>query len=70
MTYQKRLSPWLIIRLQPNLKHITVARCRRRCDAEGHVRVLKQMIPHAQFAIVFDCGDLHPTRTERLQPSQ
>ncbi len=57
MTYQQKLSPWTIVRLQPNLQNITVGRFRRRSDAEGHMQILKQMMPQVQFAIAFDCGD-------------
>jgi hypothetical protein len=31
-----------------------VGRFRRRIDAEGHLRVLKQMIPTVPFEIMFD----------------
>ena len=54
MNYHERLSPWTIIRLQPNLRHITIARFRRRGDAEGYLRVLQRMMPQMKFVIVFD----------------
>ena len=54
MNYSAKLSPWTIVRLLPNCRFITVARFRRRSDAEGHLRALKRLIPRAQFAIVFD----------------
>jgi hypothetical protein len=57
MTYQNKLSPWTIVRLQPNLNHIPIGRFRHRHDAEGRLRVLKQMVPQSQFAIVFDCNN-------------
>ena len=56
MTYQKKLSPWIIVRTQPEQQPITVGRYRRRTDAEGHVRVLKQMIPDIELAIIFESG--------------
>lgn len=56
MNYQDQLSPWIIIRLQPNLQHVIVARFRRRSDAEGHLRILKRMLPQMQFVILFDIG--------------
>lgn len=62
MNYQEKLSPWTIIRVRPNLRPITVARFRRYSDAEGQLLILKQMIPQAQFAIVFDC------RTKLAEP--
>ena len=56
MNYQDKLSPWKIVRLQSNLQHVIVGNFRRRGDAEGHLRILKRMMPHLQFAIVFDVG--------------
>lgn len=56
MNYQEKLSPWTIIRMQPDQKDVTVARFRRRSDAEGHLLVLKKMIPQIEFAIVFESG--------------
>jgi hypothetical protein len=55
VNYQQKLSPWTIVRIQPDQKRITVARFRRRSDAEGHVNVLKKMVPDAEFAIAFEC---------------
>jgi hypothetical protein len=55
VNYQQKLSPWTIVRIQPDQKRITVARFRRRSDAEGHVNVLKQRVPDAEFAIAFEC---------------
>ena len=33
MTYLKRLSPWCIVKLLPNMQRQVVARCRSRNDA-------------------------------------
>jgi hypothetical protein len=54
MTYLQRLHPWCIIRPFPHMRTIIVGRFRRRVDAEGHLRILKQMIPSVPFEIVFD----------------
>jgi hypothetical protein len=56
MNYQQQLNPWVIHKLMPNLKQLTVSRFRRRNDAEAYVRVLRQAHPHLQFAITFDVG--------------
>ncbi len=53
MTYLERLNPWCIIRPLPNMRTLIVGRFRRRVDAEGHLRILKQMIPSVPFEIVF-----------------
>ncbi len=54
MTYLERLHPWCIIRPFPHMRTLIVGRFRRRSDAEGHLRILKQMIPSVPFEIVFD----------------
>ncbi|MBD0346940.1 MAG: hypothetical protein ICV63_19360 [Coleofasciculus sp. Co-bin14] len=54
MTYFERLHPWCIIRPLPNLQRLIVARCRRRNDAESHVRLLRRLMPNIRYEIVFD----------------
>ncbi len=36
------------------MRTIIVGRFRRRVDAEGHLRILKQMMPSVPLEIVFD----------------
>lgn len=38
------------------MQRMTVARCRRRNDAEEHLKVLRRLMPDASFEIVFDPG--------------
>jgi hypothetical protein len=66
MTYLERLNPWCIIRPFPDMRSKIVGRFRRRVDAEGHLQVLKRMMPAVPFEIMFD---VTPERTE-LQDSQ
>ncbi|HAG84845.1 MAG TPA: hypothetical protein DCL61_27780 [Cyanobacteria bacterium UBA12227] len=54
MTYLQRLTPWCIIRPFPNMRTLIIARFRRRVDAEGHLRILKQLMPSVPLEIVFD----------------
>jgi hypothetical protein len=54
MTYREQLSPWCIIKYLPHMQRLTVARFRRRNDAESHLRVLRRLVPEANYAIVFD----------------
>jgi hypothetical protein len=56
MSYQEKLNPWVISKLLPNMSQLTVNRFRRRNDADAYLKVLKQMHPHAKFAITFDMG--------------
>ncbi|MBW4583377.1 MAG: hypothetical protein KME42_27755 [Tildeniella nuda ZEHNDER 1965/U140] len=57
MSYQQQLTPWVIHKLLPNLKHLTIIRFRRRPDAEAYLKVLIQSQPYSQFAITFDSGE-------------
>jgi hypothetical protein len=54
MRYEKRLKPWIVVRLLPNLQRVVVGRFRSWSDAEGHLRILKQLLPAARLALVFD----------------
>ncbi|HEY9672273.1 MAG TPA: hypothetical protein V6D11_12570 [Waterburya sp.] len=65
MTYLQRLNPWCIIRPFPNMRTLIVGRFRRRVDAEGHLRVLKQIMPSVRFEIVFD---VMPDEVETCMP--
>lgn len=54
MTYKAQLYPWCIIRPFPNMRTQIVGRFRSRSDAEGHLRVLKRLMPNASYQIMFD----------------
>jgi hypothetical protein len=54
MTYLQRLHPWCIIRPSTDMRSLIVGRFRRRVDAEGHLRILKQIMPSVPFEVVFD----------------
>ncbi len=49
------LTNWAIVCLLPNMQRIIVGRFRTRTDADGHLRVLRQMMPNREFIVVFDC---------------
>ncbi|MBF2029333.1 MAG: hypothetical protein NW224_03005 [Leptolyngbyaceae cyanobacterium bins.302] len=57
MSYQQRLNPWVVNKLLPNLKQLTVSRFRRRNEAEAYLKALKQMQPQSHFALLFDVGN-------------
>lgn len=61
MKYQHQLTPWVIHKLLPNLKQMTVTRFRRRNDAEAYLRVLQRTQPNTRFEITFDAGNLELT---------
>ncbi|NEO11657.1 MULTISPECIES: hypothetical protein [unclassified Moorena] len=64
MTYSERLYPWAIIRLLPQMQRVVVGRYRNRSDAEGHLRVLKRLMPDGEFVIIFDLPELMDQETE------
>jgi hypothetical protein len=57
MSYQDKLSPWVVNKLLPNMKQLTVNRFRRRNDADAYLKMLKEMNPHAHFSVSFDVGN-------------
>ena len=52
--YQQQLHPWCLVQHLPSMQNREVARFRRRNDAEAHLRALRQLIPSAQYTIIFD----------------
>ncbi len=54
MSYKDKLNPWCIIRPVSHVQMRIVGRFRRRVDAEGHLRILKQLMPTVPFEIMFD----------------
>ena len=77
--YRTQLHPWCILRLLPFAPHarrakaqrITVARFRKRNDADAHMRTLKRLIPQAQFIVIFDHSQpISPTQISPTQPQQ
>lgn len=55
-SYRERfLTNWAIVCLLPNMQRKIVGRFRTRTDADGHLRVLRQMMPEREFIVVFDC---------------
>jgi hypothetical protein len=54
IAYQKRLYPWAIAKLMPNIQRAIVGRFRLRSDADGHLLCLRQLMPQVRFVVVFD----------------
>ncbi len=67
MTYRDKLNPWCIIRPVSDVQMRIVGRFRRRVDAEGHLKILKQLIPNVLFEIMFDITP-EPMNPEDLTP--
>jgi hypothetical protein len=54
MPYKDCLNKWLVVRLLPNMQRITVAQFFKHSDADGYLRIIRQLIPNAQFVVVFN----------------
>jgi hypothetical protein len=57
MPYKQRLNSWIIVRLLPNLQRRVVGRFRSWSDADGQIRILRQLLLEARLIVVFDQGD-------------
>ena len=54
MRQEKRLKPWTVVRLLPNLEKVVVGEFRSWSDADGHLQILKRMVPADRLTVVFD----------------
>ncbi len=54
MLQEKRLKPWTIVRSLPNLEKVIVGQFRSWSDADGHLKILKRMVPTDRLSVVFD----------------
>jgi len=70
MSYREQLYPWCIVRRLPKMQNAIVARCRRRNEAEEHLRVLQRLVRDGEFAVVFDLPiESHPAPASEKQGS-
>jgi hypothetical protein len=65
MTYKAQLYPWCIIRPFPNMRVQIIGRFRNRSNAEGHLQILKRLMPNVPYQIMFD---IPPEDSENLTP--
>lgn len=54
MTYRRRLKRWAVVRLLPKMQRVVVGRYYRYSDADGHLKILRQLTPEGKFLVVFD----------------
>ncbi|PSR18779.1 hypothetical protein C8255_05540 [filamentous cyanobacterium CCP3] len=52
--YNQLLHPWCVVQLLPHMQRRTVARFRRRNDADAHLRAMQRLSPSAQYTVMFD----------------
>ena len=54
MPYKEQLNRWVVVRLLPNMQRLTVGQFRTRSDADGHLQILRRLIPNAKFVVMFN----------------
>ncbi len=64
MPYKERLTPWVLVRLLPNMQRLTVGQFRTRSDADGHLQILRRLIPNAKFVVMFNADILQPQQAD------
>ncbi|MBD1809501.1 hypothetical protein H6F98_29215 [Microcoleus sp. FACHB-SPT15] len=64
MPYRERLNPWVMVRLLPNMQRLTVGQFRTRSDADGHLQILRRLIPNAKFVVMFNADILQPQQAD------
>ncbi len=64
MPYKERLNPWVLVRLLPNMQRLTVGQFRTRSDADGHLQILRRLIPQAKFVVMFNPDVLQPQQAD------
>jgi hypothetical protein len=67
MPYKERLNPWVLVRLLPNMQRITVGQFRNRSDADGHLQILRRLIPQAKFVVMFNADGVQPQQSDTYQ---
>ena len=64
MPYKQRLNPWVLVRLLPNMQRMTVGQYRTRSDADGHLDILRRLMPNAKFVVMFNPDALQPQQAD------
>lgn len=65
--YNQLLHPWCVVQLLPHMQRRTVARFRRRNDADAHLKALRRLTSSAQYTVMFDPAPSVPSFTPEGQ---
>ncbi|MUH01151.1 hypothetical protein F7734_56355 [Scytonema sp. UIC 10036] len=52
--YRTALAPWIVVRLLSPTQQTVIGRFRSRSDADGHLAVLRRLMPDAELQVIFD----------------
>ena len=64
MPYRERLNPWVLVRLLPNMQRMTVGQYRNRSDADGHLAIIRRLMPNAKFVVMFNPDSLQSQQAD------
>ena len=64
MPYKERLYPWVLVRLLPKMQQLTVGQFRTRSDADGHLEILRRLVPGGKFAVIFNADLLESQQAD------
>lgn len=53
-TYRTTLAPWAVVRCFSPTERTVMSRFRSRSDADGHLAVLRRLMPEANLQVIVD----------------
>lgn len=56
MSYREQITPWIVVRLLPQMQRRILARFKNRSDADSYAQTLRRLEP-VQILILFDSGE-------------
>lgn len=57
MAYREQITPWVVVRLLPNFRHVDIARFYKLADAEAYAQILRQLSPAAKYTVMYDATE-------------
>jgi hypothetical protein len=60
MPYRERLNLWVLVRLLPNMQRVIVGQYRNRSDADGHLEIIRRLMPNSEFVVMFNPDVVQP----------
>ena len=64
MPYRERLNLWVLVRLLPNMQRVIVGQYRNRSDADGHLEIIRRLMPNDKFVVMFNPDALQPQQVD------
>ena len=64
MPYRERLNLWVLVRLLPNMQRVIVGQYRNRSDADGHLEIIRRLMPNDKFVVMFNPDVVKPQQAD------